>query len=96
LALLLASFGSNVLREREKDDDDNKIGEAIERIQRYSRAFMRFIFRLCCRKKQRQKSMITESDTNETILYNRVCLIMILSFYFFHFFKVSFGYKRIN
>ncbi|UJR15131.1 hypothetical protein I4U23_002096 [Adineta vaga] len=34
LALLLASFGSNVLAEREKEDDDNKIGEAIDRIQR--------------------------------------------------------------
>ncbi|CAF4441709.1 unnamed protein product, partial [Adineta steineri] len=33
LALLLASFGSNALND--KDDDENKIAEAIERIQRF-------------------------------------------------------------
>ncbi|CAF0997674.1 unnamed protein product [Rotaria sordida] len=70
LALLLASFGSNVLSEREKDDDDNKIGEAIGRIQRCVRFIFRFIFRLFCRKK-RKKLKIVESTTNETIYLNQ-------------------------
>jgi len=66
LALLLASFGSNVLSEREKEDDDNKIGEAIDRIQRYFRFLIRLIFR-------RKKKMMIQNNTNETITYNRVC-----------------------
>ena len=38
MALLLASFGSNIFNE--KEEDENKIGEAIDRIQR----FIHFIF----------------------------------------------------
>jgi hypothetical protein len=90
LALLLASFGSNVLREKEKDDDDNKIGEAIDRIQRCFRFIIRSIFRLFCRKKRRQVSTILESATTETIFYNRVCLnIIFLSFNLSHLFLKS-------
>ncbi|CAF1127680.1 unnamed protein product [Adineta steineri] len=71
LALLLASFGSNVLAEREKEgDDDNKIGEAIERIQRCFRFLLHHFIRLFCRKKQ-PNSKIIESVTTETIYYNR-------------------------
>ncbi|CAF4573052.1 unnamed protein product, partial [Rotaria sp. Silwood2] len=70
LALLLASFGSNVLSEREKEDDDNKIGEAIDRIQRCIRFIFRLIFRAFCRKK-RKKIKIIESITNETIYLNQ-------------------------
>ncbi len=44
MALLLASFGSNVLIEKE-EDDDNKIAEAIERIRRYFHFLKEFIFR---------------------------------------------------
>ena len=44
LALLLASFGSNVLIEKE-EEDDNKIGEAIGRIQRFCHSLVEFIFR---------------------------------------------------
>lgn len=69
LALLLASFGSNVLREEKKDDDDNKIGEAIDRIYRCIRFIFRFIFRLFSRKK---KNRIPNNNNNETIIQNRV------------------------
>jgi hypothetical protein len=65
LALLLASFGS--LSERENEDDDNKIGEAIDRIQRC----FRFIIRSFCRLFSRKK---TETDINEPVIYTRVCL----------------------
>ena len=51
LALLLASFGSNVLRDRQKNDDDNKIGEAIDRIQRCLRFLCCWTFRLFFPKK---------------------------------------------
>ena len=68
LALLLASFGSNVLREEKKDDDDNKIGEAIDRINRCICFIFRSNFRLFSRKK---KNRIP--NNNETIIYNRVC-----------------------
>jgi hypothetical protein len=71
LALLLASFGSNVLAEREKEDDDNKIGEAIDRIQRCFRFIFHSIFRLFCRKKQ-QKTKILQSNTTETIYLDEV------------------------
>lgn len=70
LALLLASFGSNVLAEREKEDDDNKIGEAIDRIQRCFRFIFRSIYRLFCRKKREK---IAQSNTTETIYLNQVC-----------------------
>jgi len=69
LALLLASFGSNVLAEREKEDDENKIGEAIDRIQRC----FRFLIRLFCCKKQRQKPTMLENNTTETTFHKRVC-----------------------
>jgi hypothetical protein len=73
LALLLASFGSNVLAEREKEDDENKIGEAIDRIQRCFRFLIRLILRLFCCKKQRQKTTKLENNTTETPFHNRVC-----------------------
>jgi hypothetical protein len=76
LALLLASFGSNFLSEREKEDDDNKIGEAIDRIQRCFRFILHFIFRLFFRKK-REKTKIRRSNTNETIYLNQVCSKLI-------------------
>jgi hypothetical protein len=82
LALLLASFGSNVLREREKEDDDNKIGEAIERIQRCFHFILRFILGLFCRKK-REKPTIISSTTNETIYLNEVCLEFICFLFLF-------------
>ncbi|CAF3763063.1 unnamed protein product [Rotaria sp. Silwood1] len=65
LALLLASFGSNVLSEREKEDDDNKIGEAIDRFQRCFRYIIRHLFGLFRRKK------IIENNINEIVPYNR-------------------------
>jgi hypothetical protein len=60
-----------MLSEREKDDDDNKIGEAIDRIQRCLRFICRTILHLCCRC-HRSKTNIVESLTNETIYLNRV------------------------
>ena len=71
LALLLASFGSNVLKERDNEDDDNKIGEAIERIQRC----FRFLIQSICGLFSRKKRTLIESATNETIISNRVCSI---------------------
>ncbi len=67
LALLLASFGS--LNEREKDDDDNKIGEAIDRIQRC----FRFLIRVICGLFTRKKKPSIDNNTNEMVIYNRVC-----------------------
>ncbi len=81
MALLLASFGSNVLSEREKDDDDNKIGEAIDRIQRCFRSIFRSIFRLFCRKK-RHKLKVLNNNTTETIYFNQVCLLKSLGISF--------------
>ncbi|CAM4752984.1 unnamed protein product [Rotaria magnacalcarata] len=68
LALLLASFGSNVLREKEKEDDENKIGEAIDRIQRFFRFLARSILGLFRRKKRRKKS---STDNYDVVAYNR-------------------------
>ena len=73
LALLLASFGSNVLAEREKDDDDNKIGEAIERLQRCFRFLIRSIFRLFSRVKPAQDTTVTDNHLDRTLFHNRVC-----------------------
>jgi hypothetical protein len=70
LALLLASFGSNVLTE--KEDDENKIGEAIDRIQHFLHFLIQFIFRLLHRKKPREKKNSIENNTNETVNYNQV------------------------
>jgi len=71
LALLLASFGSNVLTE--KEDDENKIGEAIDRIQRFFHFLIQFIFRLFHRKKPREKKISIENNINETVISNQVC-----------------------
>ncbi|CAF1300247.1 unnamed protein product, partial [Adineta steineri] len=64
LALLLASFGSNALND--KDDDENKIAEAIERIQRFCHFIKQFISNLFHRKKQREENTnnINEIDDN--------------------------------
>ncbi len=78
LALLLASFGSNVLS-GEKEDDDNKIGEAIDRIQRCFHFIIRTIYHLFSRK----KTIEIENNINEIIVYNRVCLIDLLIFLYF-------------
>jgi len=59
LALLLASFGSNVLTE--KEDEENKIGEAINRIQRFFCLFGR-----------RKKKTFIEDHINETVIYNQI------------------------
>jgi len=69
LALLLASFGSNVLNDQE--DDENKIGEAINRIQR----FFHFMIELILpRKKQRQNKTSKKTNINETEVDNHVLL----------------------
>jgi len=81
LALLLASFGSNVLS-GEKEDDDNKIGEAIDRIQRFFCFLIRIIFRLFSRK----KSTMIENNMDETVTYSRVCVQFIYLFHFIWFF----------
>lgn len=55
LALLLASFSSNVLTETE--DEENKIVEAIDRIRR----FCRFIFTLCHRNQSKDEEIPLEN-----------------------------------
>jgi len=81
LALLLASFGSNVLSEREKVDDDNKIGEAVDRIQRCLKFILNFFLRLICgTRKKRDKNQMIPSLTTETMYQNDVSVC-----YFVHF-----------
>lgn len=70
LALLLASFGSNVLTE--KEDEDNKIAEAIERIQRFSHYLVESITRVLCRRKQGKKNNSIETNNNENEIKNQV------------------------
>ncbi|UJR10951.1 hypothetical protein I4U23_015136 [Adineta vaga] len=71
LALLLASFNSNVLVEKEEDDNENKITEAIDRIRR-------FIHRLCHRQ-QSQRLMndvplpvIHKLEESNTIIHENI------------------------
>ncbi len=71
MALLLASFGSNVLTE--KEDEENKIGEAIDRIQRFFHFLIQFIFRLFDRKKSHEKKISIEDNINEIVISNQVC-----------------------
>ena len=64
LALLLASFGSNVLIE--KEDDDDKIAEAIDRIKRFLRSFLRI--------KQGEKNpQMKDEIKNEILADDQVC-----------------------
>jgi len=67
LALLLASFGSNVLTE--KEDEENKIAEAIDRIQRFVYFLIAFILRLFDRNK-----ISIENNINDILVDNQVCL----------------------
>lgn len=69
LALLLASFGSNVLRERENEEEDNKIGEAINRFQRCFRFLTRSFLGLFTSK----RATVTKTSTPDAINNNRVC-----------------------
>ncbi|CAF4075639.1 unnamed protein product [Rotaria sordida] len=69
LALLLASFDSNNLTE--KEDDENKIGEAIDRIKRFVYFLIEFMFHLFCRKKQRQKKISIENNIHEFVTDNQ-------------------------
>lgn len=78
LALLLASFGSNVLsKQREKEDDDSKIGEAIDRLQRGFRFLLRWIIRLFMGS-EREKNKL---QIHETIYLNEVRLKSLLHFF---------------
>ncbi len=70
MALLLASFGSNVLTE--KEEEENKIGEAIDRIRRFFQFLKRSLLRLFCQSIE-QKSDIENSNNNETSDNNQVC-----------------------
>ncbi len=72
MALLLASFGSNVLTE--KEDEENKIGEAIDRIQRFIYFLIAFILRLFDRNKKILKDISIENNINDIAVNNQVCL----------------------
>ncbi|CAF3995487.1 unnamed protein product [Rotaria sordida] len=66
LALLLASFGSSVLTEKEDDEEEDKIAEALNRIQRFIDFLITFILRLFHRKKQILK------DINNIVVDNQL------------------------
>lgn len=72
LALLLASFGSNVLTETEVDEDDNKFAVAIGRIQRFFRFVTNSILHLFCRRKTEEN----KANTNEIVIFNQVGFII--------------------
>ncbi len=75
MALLLASFGSNVLNE--KEDDENKIGEAINRIQRFFHFMIQLIFR---RKNQTYiKNNINTTEVDTSCLLNHFYLLFLSS-----------------
>ncbi|CAF3628000.1 unnamed protein product [Rotaria socialis] len=66
LALLLASFGSNVLTE--KEEEENKIVEAIDRIQRFCRFLKQYIiYHLFCQYKPRRKQTLIENCVDDTV-----------------------------
>lgn len=69
LALLLASFGSNVLTE--KEDEENKIAEALDRIQRFVDFLISFILRVF----RRNKKVLKDININDIAADNQVCLI---------------------
>ncbi|CAF1517833.1 unnamed protein product [Rotaria sp. Silwood1] len=71
LALLLASFGSSVLTEKE-DEEENKIAEALDRIQRFIDFLIAFILRLFHRKKQILKDISIENNINNIITDNQL------------------------
>lgn len=66
MALLLASFGSNVLIEKEEDED--KIGEAIDRIKRFFRSLLQI--------KQNKKTTAIKDNTTGTMSNDQVCLFV--------------------
>ena len=71
LALLLASFGSNVLID--KEDDENKIGEAIDRIQRFSRFLIKSMVRVFRRENPEQENdAAIQNTTDEAIAHEQV------------------------
>ena len=70
LALLLASFGSNVLTE--KEDEENKIAEALDRIQRFVDFLISFILRVF---RRNQKKVLKDININDIVADNKVCLI---------------------
>jgi hypothetical protein len=61
LALLLASFGSNVLTE--KEEEENKIGEAIDRILRFVDFVRKSVVRLFCQ--SREETIVIQNNNNE-------------------------------
>jgi hypothetical protein len=80
LALLLASFGSNVLIE--KEEDENKIGEAIDRIRRFFHFLTEFICRPFRRKKQQQNdNTYIRNNIDEPIAYDQVSQIIYFLLY---------------
>lgn len=72
MALLLASFGSSNLTE--KEDEENKIAEAIDRIQRFFRFLIAFTLRVFQRKKQILKDTIFENAMHNGVGDNKVCI----------------------
>ncbi len=89
MALLLASFGSNVLIEN--DEDENKIGEAIDRIQRFFHFLIEFF---SCRFRREKESNIND----DPIVSDQVCSIIYVLFTLISYGPslVTFCYTRIQ
>ena len=80
MALLLASFGSSVLTE--KEDESNKIGEAISRIRRFLHFLIQFMLHLFRREKGSAVKIDIENNIDHTVAYNQVCLLLFSSIEF--------------
>lgn len=72
MALLLASFGSSNLVE-EKEDEENKIVEAIDRIKRFLHILIGYIFPSHHQKKSSPNNIYIEINTSEPETKNQVC-----------------------
>ncbi|CAF4713197.1 unnamed protein product [Rotaria sp. Silwood1] len=89
LALLLASFGSNILIE--KEDDENKIGEAIDRIQRFFHYLIESIFHQKQQQQQQKEDYIKNNINNQSLSTTRELVgnVSLLIFYIIEEFNVS-------
>ena len=83
-----------LLSEKEKEVDENKIGEAIDRIHRCFRFLILFIFHLFSREKFKGKFTMIKSNMNETIVNNQVCLIIDSFFNEFSFLCLVLDYRN--
>jgi hypothetical protein len=58
---------------RESEDEENKLGEAISRIQRFVHFVIQSIARLFRRTKERQATNDTHNNIEQAVALNQVC-----------------------